>query len=187
MKHRVRDRTPSMSFAVVIGAVCRSRGLATTGVEAHHASMSQDSGLGKYNIIGFITIVDVPRAKQFYQDILELNLVAEQPPFALVFRRTVSCCAWAWRKSLPCTRIGARLAGAGDCRNRSGLSGSWRQVRALRGNATGRARCLELTYRREGGVVQKSRWESAQHFRTSEMELSGLTPPLRCNLQNLRL
>jgi len=47
--------------------------------------MSQLSRLGKYNIIGFITIVDVSRAKEFYRDTLGLRLVTEEPPFALVF------------------------------------------------------------------------------------------------------
>jgi catechol 2,3-dioxygenase-like lactoylglutathione lyase family enzyme len=39
----------------------------------------------KYNIIGFVTIVDVERAKEFYRDTLGLRLVSEEPPFALVF------------------------------------------------------------------------------------------------------
>ena len=43
------------------------------------------SRLGRYNIIGFVTIVDVERAKQFYGDTLGLRLVREEPPFALVF------------------------------------------------------------------------------------------------------
>jgi catechol 2,3-dioxygenase-like lactoylglutathione lyase family enzyme len=43
------------------------------------------SGLGKYNIIGFVTIVDVERAKRFYSETLGLRLVSEEPPFALVF------------------------------------------------------------------------------------------------------
>jgi catechol 2,3-dioxygenase-like lactoylglutathione lyase family enzyme len=47
--------------------------------------MSLLSGLGKYNIIGFISIVDVPRAKGFYRDTLGLRMVMEEPPFALVF------------------------------------------------------------------------------------------------------
>ena len=42
-------------------------------------------GLGKYNIIGFVSIVDVSRAKDFYRDTLGLRLVMEEPPFALVF------------------------------------------------------------------------------------------------------
>lgn len=45
--------------------------------------MSAD--LGRYNIIGFVTIVDVERAKHFYRDILGLKLIREEPPFALVF------------------------------------------------------------------------------------------------------
>ena len=43
------------------------------------------SGLARYNIIGFITIVDVERAKKFYRDTLGLRLVSEEPPYALVF------------------------------------------------------------------------------------------------------
>ena len=42
-------------------------------------------GLSGYNIIGFISIVDVSRAKSFYRDTLGLRLMTEEPPFALVF------------------------------------------------------------------------------------------------------
>jgi catechol 2,3-dioxygenase-like lactoylglutathione lyase family enzyme len=47
--------------------------------------MSQHSGLGKYNIIAFASIVDVSRARDFYRDTLGLRLIMEEPPFALVF------------------------------------------------------------------------------------------------------
>jgi catechol 2,3-dioxygenase-like lactoylglutathione lyase family enzyme len=47
--------------------------------------MSQLSGLSSYNIIGFVSIVDVSRARDFYRDILGLRLVKEEPPFALIF------------------------------------------------------------------------------------------------------
>jgi catechol 2,3-dioxygenase-like lactoylglutathione lyase family enzyme len=47
--------------------------------------MQTHSGLAKYNIIGFATIVDVERAKEFYRDKLGLRLLSEEPPFALVF------------------------------------------------------------------------------------------------------
>jgi catechol 2,3-dioxygenase-like lactoylglutathione lyase family enzyme len=47
--------------------------------------MSELSGLSKYNIIGFVTIVNVARTIDFYRDILGLRLVSEEPPFALVF------------------------------------------------------------------------------------------------------
>jgi catechol 2,3-dioxygenase-like lactoylglutathione lyase family enzyme len=53
--------------------------------KAHYWLMSQLSRLGKYNIIGFVSIVDVPRARDFYRDTLGLRLVMEEPPFALVF------------------------------------------------------------------------------------------------------
>src|ERR1700721_3719282 len=42
-------------------------------------------GLSQYNIIGFVTIVDVARAKEFYGNTLGLRLINEEPPFALVF------------------------------------------------------------------------------------------------------
>ncbi len=47
--------------------------------------MPQFSGLSKYNIIGFVSIVDVSRARAFYRETLGLRLVREEPPFALVF------------------------------------------------------------------------------------------------------
>ena len=47
--------------------------------------MIEHTGLRNYNIIGFVTIVDVERAKSFYGDTLGLRLVSEEPPFALVF------------------------------------------------------------------------------------------------------
>ncbi len=47
--------------------------------------MTQPTGLGNFNIIGFVSIVDVSRAKAFYRDTLGLRLVMEEPPFALVF------------------------------------------------------------------------------------------------------
>jgi catechol 2,3-dioxygenase-like lactoylglutathione lyase family enzyme len=47
--------------------------------------MAKQSGLSQYNIVAFVTIVDVERAKRFYADTLGLRLVSEEPPFALVF------------------------------------------------------------------------------------------------------
>jgi catechol 2,3-dioxygenase-like lactoylglutathione lyase family enzyme len=41
--------------------------------------------LAKYDLIAFVTIVDVERAKCFYRDTLGLTLLSEEPPFALVF------------------------------------------------------------------------------------------------------
>ncbi len=55
----------------------------------HNADRPHDifmqPGLSNYKIVGFITIVDVPRAKEFYQHTLGLRLVSEEPPYALVF------------------------------------------------------------------------------------------------------
>ena len=47
--------------------------------------MTKHSGLGRCELIAFVTIVDVERAKKFYRDALGLRLVSEQPPFALEF------------------------------------------------------------------------------------------------------
>ena len=47
--------------------------------------MPSHAGLAQYNIIGFVTIVDVARAKEFYGTTLGLRLINEEPPFALVF------------------------------------------------------------------------------------------------------
>jgi catechol 2,3-dioxygenase-like lactoylglutathione lyase family enzyme len=47
--------------------------------------MAQLSRLGKYDIVGFVSIVDVARAKEFYRDTLGLTLLSEEPPFALIF------------------------------------------------------------------------------------------------------
>jgi catechol 2,3-dioxygenase-like lactoylglutathione lyase family enzyme len=47
--------------------------------------MPSHAGLAQYNIIGFVTIVDVARAKEFYGNTLGLRLINQEPPFALVF------------------------------------------------------------------------------------------------------
>jgi catechol 2,3-dioxygenase-like lactoylglutathione lyase family enzyme len=63
--------------------------------------MSPHAGLGKYHIIGFITIVDVARAKEFYRDTLGLRLVSEEPPFALVFEANGIMLRLGMGKELP--------------------------------------------------------------------------------------
>jgi catechol 2,3-dioxygenase-like lactoylglutathione lyase family enzyme len=63
--------------------------------------MSQLPGLGSFNIIGFIFIVDVPRARDFYRDTLGLRLVMEEPPFALVFEANGIMLRLGMAKELP--------------------------------------------------------------------------------------
>jgi catechol 2,3-dioxygenase-like lactoylglutathione lyase family enzyme len=46
--------------------------------------MTQTVGLSRYNIVAFVTIVDTERAKRFYRDTLGMQLLSEEPPFALV-------------------------------------------------------------------------------------------------------
>jgi catechol 2,3-dioxygenase-like lactoylglutathione lyase family enzyme len=75
--------------------------LATTGKEAQYNRMSHLSGLGQYNIIGFVSIVDVSRAREFYRDTLGLRLVMEEPPFALVFEANGIMLRLGMAKELP--------------------------------------------------------------------------------------
>jgi catechol 2,3-dioxygenase-like lactoylglutathione lyase family enzyme len=42
-------------------------------------------GVSTYDIVAFVPIVDVERAKAFYRDKLGLRLINEELPFALVF------------------------------------------------------------------------------------------------------
>jgi catechol 2,3-dioxygenase-like lactoylglutathione lyase family enzyme len=65
--------------------------------------MTQFSGLGTYNIIGFVSIVDVSRAKEFYRDTLGLRLLMEEPPFALVFEANGIMLRLSMAKELPPT------------------------------------------------------------------------------------
>lgn len=71
---------------------------------AHDSHMPQHSGLGNYNIVGFVTIVDVERAKEFYRDVLGLRLVSEEPPFALVFEANGIMLRLGMAKELPPAR-----------------------------------------------------------------------------------
>lgn len=63
--------------------------------------MAQPCELAQCNIIGFITIVDVPRARDFYRDTLGLRLVSEEPPFALVFEANGIMLRLGMAKELP--------------------------------------------------------------------------------------
>jgi catechol 2,3-dioxygenase-like lactoylglutathione lyase family enzyme len=63
--------------------------------------MSQLSGLGRYNIVAFVSIVDVSRARDFYRDTLGLRLIMEEPPFALVFEANGIMVRLGMAKELP--------------------------------------------------------------------------------------
>ena len=63
--------------------------------------MAQHANLGTCKIIGFISIVDVSRAKEFYRDTLGLRLVMEEPPFALVFEANGIMLRLGMAKELP--------------------------------------------------------------------------------------
>jgi len=63
--------------------------------------MAEPTRLGRYNIIGFVSIVDVARAKVFYRDTLGLHLLSEEPPFALVFEANGIMLRLGMAKELP--------------------------------------------------------------------------------------
>jgi len=67
----------------------------------HANGMEPHPGLSKCNIIGFLTIVDVARAKEFYRDTLGLRLLSEEPPFALVFEANGIMLRLGMGKELP--------------------------------------------------------------------------------------
>ncbi len=48
-------------------------------------SMSKTACLNQFPLIAFVSIRDAERAKHFYRDTLGLELVSEEPPYALVF------------------------------------------------------------------------------------------------------
>src|SRR5579859_6736138 len=73
-----------------------------------HGGMTQQSKLAKFDIIGFIPIVDVPRARQFYGETLGLQLLSEEPPFALVFNANGIMLRLVTAKELP-PRFGTAL------------------------------------------------------------------------------
>ncbi len=75
--------------------------LATTTGADHHRCMSPRSGLSKNHVIAFVSIVDVPRAKEFYRDTLGLALIMEEPPFALVFEANGIMLRLGMAKELP--------------------------------------------------------------------------------------
>ncbi len=67
------------------------------------SAQSGVSGLGGYDVIGFVPIVNVERAKSFYEGKLGLRLVSEELPFALVFDANGIMVRLAIVKELPPT------------------------------------------------------------------------------------
>ncbi len=70
--------------------------------------MTQQTKLTKFDIVGFLPIVDVPRARQFYGETLGLQLISEEPPFALVFNANGIMLRLVMAKELP-PRFGTAL------------------------------------------------------------------------------
>src|SRR5690349_18622216 len=74
----------------------------------HYGCMTHENKLAKFDIFGFVPIVDVPRAKQFYGGTLGLPLLSEEPPFALVFNANGIMLRLVMAKELP-PRFGTAL------------------------------------------------------------------------------
>jgi len=47
--------------------------------------MKQNANLNRFELMAFVTVRDVDRARAFYRDVLGLRLLSEQLPFALIF------------------------------------------------------------------------------------------------------
>lgn len=63
--------------------------------------MNPPGPLATLPVIAFATIVDVERARRFYQDTLGLTLMNEVPPFALVFNANGVMVRLQMAKKLP--------------------------------------------------------------------------------------
>ena len=60
-------------------------GLLVTARNVHDGGMTTQTGLAGHDLIGFVNIFNVELAKHFYGDVLGLQLIGEELPFALVF------------------------------------------------------------------------------------------------------
>jgi catechol 2,3-dioxygenase-like lactoylglutathione lyase family enzyme len=82
--------------------------LAPPRKQAHYGCMTPQSKLAKFDVVAFVPIVDVPRAKQFYGEMLGLQLLSEEPPFAIVFNANGIMLRLVMAKELP-PRFGTTL------------------------------------------------------------------------------
>ena len=70
--------------------------------------MTTQNKLNKFDIVGFVPIVDTARAKEFYGETLGLQLMSEEPPFALVFNANGIMLRLVMMKEIR-TRVGTTL------------------------------------------------------------------------------
>ncbi|HLH09374.1 MAG TPA: VOC family protein [Terriglobales bacterium] len=70
--------------------------------------MRSEKPLTNFDVIAFVPIVDTARAKHFYRDTLGLELLSEEPPFALVFNANGIMLRLVIAKELP-ARFGTAL------------------------------------------------------------------------------
>jgi catechol 2,3-dioxygenase-like lactoylglutathione lyase family enzyme len=70
--------------------------------------MTTHNKLTNFDIIAFVPIVDVARAKHFYRETLGLPLLSEEPPFAVVFNANGIMLRLVMAKELP-PRLGTTL------------------------------------------------------------------------------
>jgi catechol 2,3-dioxygenase-like lactoylglutathione lyase family enzyme len=66
-----------------------------------HGCMTTPGKLARFDIVAFVPIVDVARAKRFYEETLGLQLLDEELPFALVFSANGTMLRLVIAKELP--------------------------------------------------------------------------------------
>ena len=71
--------------------------------------MPKAAGLSQCDIIAFVPIVDVERAKAFYRDTLGLRLMMDEPPFALEFEANGIMLRLVMLKKMPKDSYGSVL------------------------------------------------------------------------------
>ncbi len=70
--------------------------------------MTAQNNLKQFDVIAFVPVVDVPRAEHFYGETLGLQLLSEEPPFALVFNANGIMLRLVMAKEIP-ARFGTAL------------------------------------------------------------------------------
>ena len=119
--------------------------------------------MASIDIIAFVTIADVERAKKYYRDTLGLRLVSEQLPFALEFDANGVMLRLAIAKQVtpaPGTVLGwgvPNIAAAVKELNQAGIV-----FARFEGMTAGRAWHLGLAFGGEGGLVQRPGWKFAE-------------------------
>jgi catechol 2,3-dioxygenase-like lactoylglutathione lyase family enzyme len=132
--------------------------------------------LGSTNIVAFVPTKDATKARAFYEGVLGLRFVKDDG-FATVLDANGIMVRVA--KVPQFTPAQFTILGMGSCRHRkmvaepAGERRPLREIRILRARRTGD---MDRADRRQGGVVQRSRWKYAFRIpaRRVSLRLSGV-------------